>query len=284
MTEVVSNPALSRIGASAVDTGQAPSRETTTGNPGREHDVTTAFVAIANALVEGHDIVDLYSGLTCDCVRILDVASAGLQLADQEGVLQVVAASSESTRDLELFALQAAEGPCLDCFRTGEAMSVPDLAAEAAWWPRFAPVAIEAGFVAVHAVPMRLGEVVLGSLGLFGSRVGALSAADLGVAQALAHVASVALVSGRAARDKTLLAEQLQNALNSRVILEQAEGIVAQLGDLEMDQAFAVLRRYSRDHNQPLTQIAHAVVSRGLAAALVLAHARTKGVLPTAAR
>ena len=217
---------------------------------------------IANSLAEGYDLVDLYSGLTADCARILDIASAGLLLADRDGVLQVVAASTERTFDLELFLLGNQQGPCVDCFRTGLAVSVPDLAAEQDRWPIFAPVAVQAGFVAVHAVPMRLSGATLGVLGLFGRRAGALNATDLSLAQALAHVAGVALVAGRAVADKTALAEQLQTALDSRVVIEQAKGVVAQAGDIEIDQAFIALRSYSRDHNLKLTEVAHAVVSR----------------------
>jgi len=249
---------------------------------GRERAVTEAFVSIANAMVDGYDILDLYIGLTFDCARILDVASAGLLLADRRGVLQVVAASAERTRDLELFMLQAAEGPCLDCFRTATPVLVADLALEQSRWPRFAPVAVEAGFVSVHAIPMRLHDVTLGTLGLFGSRVGALGPADLKLAQALAHVASVALVTGRAAVDKQTINTQLQTALDSRVVLEQAKGTLAQLGDLHMDQAFAALRRYARDHNRKLSDIAAEVVARGPLGDVVLAHARAKGVLAAA--
>jgi hypothetical protein len=194
-------------------------------------------------------------------------------------VLQVVAASSERTFDLELFILMGGQGPCLDCYRSGAPVSVPDLAAARARWPKFAPVAVEAGFLAVHAVPMRLRDTTLGVLGLFGTRTGALGAADLSLAQALADVASVALVTGRAAEDKSALADQLQAALDSRVVLEQAKGILAQFGTLAMEQAFAVLRRYSRDHNIRLSELAAGVVARQVPAELLLRHARAKGLL-----
>ncbi len=248
----------------------------------REHSVTDAFVAIANSLVDGYDLVDLYSGLTTDCARLLDVASTGLLLADARGVLHVVAASSEKARNLELFQLQQEEGPCLDCFRSGLPRSVPDLAGEAARWPGFVQAATAAGFASVHAMPMRLRDTVLGALGLFGAKAGPLNEDDLHLAQALAHVASVALVAGKAATDKAAINEQLQVALNSRVVLEQAKGLLAQLANLDMDQSFAVLRRYSRDHNRRLSEIAHEVVCRELPAAQLIDHACAKGVLPRA--
>lgn len=244
---------------------------------GREREVTRAFVSLASNLANGYDVVDLLNELTVDCARLLDVASAGLLLADGRGVLHVMAASSERTRQLEVFQLQRAEGPCRDCFHEREAILVPDLAAEAARWPQFVPAALEAGFVSVHALPMRLRDNVLGALGLFGTTVGALGPDDLSLGQALADVASVALVQDNAAADRTAVNEQLQTALTSRVVLEQAKGVLAQQGELDMPQAFAVLRRYARDHNLPLTKVAQAIVSRALPAHAVLDHARTRG-------
>jgi transcriptional regulator with GAF, ATPase, and Fis domain len=246
----------------------------------RERGVTRAFVAVANSLAEGYDMVDLLNGLTTDCAGLLDVASAGLLLADLSGVLHVVAASSEGTRNLEILQLQRAQGPCLDCFHAGRPVSVPDLAAAEQRWPQFVPPALEAGFVSVHALPMRLRDTVLGTLGLFGSRIGSLSDDDLNLGQALAHVASVALVQEKAATDKAVLAEQLQSALTSRVALEQAKGFLAQRGGLDMDEAFSRLRRYARDHNQRLTDVARAVTSRDLDAQRVLNHRGAGRVRP----
>ncbi len=243
---------------------------------GRERVVTEAFVTIANALVDGYDIAAMLSELTEDCARLLDIASVGLLLADAKGVLQVAAASSERTRDLELFQLQCDQGPCLDGYRGGTPVLIGDLSREGARWPRFAAVAVEAGFASVHCLPVRLRDTVLGTLNLFGACAGTLNAEDLALGQAFAHVTAIALVAGKAATDKTALAEQLQTALTSRVILEQAKGVLAQHGGLEMDQAFAVLRRYSRDHNQPLPDLAQQVVSRQLTPEHLLEHARAK--------
>jgi GAF domain-containing protein len=245
----------------------------------RERPVTDAFVAIANSLVDGFDVVELLSGLTTDCARLLDIASAGLLLADPHGDLHVMAASSEATRNLELYQLQRDQGPCLDCYRSGAAISVPDLSKEAARWPQFVAAATSVGFASVHAVPMRLREKTLGALGLFGSHSGSLSDEDLRLAQALADVASIAIVADKIASDNALVTQQLQTALTSRVVLEQAKGLLAQLGTLDMDQAFAALRRYARDHNTRLSQVSQAVVSRELPAQLVLEHAWARGEL-----
>ena len=248
----------------------------------REEDVTQAFVFVATALVDGKDLVDLLGGLTAYCVSLLDIASAGLLLADARGVLHVLAASSERTRSLELFQLQRDEGPCLDCYRGGSPVSVADLAREAARWPQFTAVATAAGFRSVHAVPMRLRERRLGALGLFGTSTGTLNARDQNLAQALAHVASVAVVTERAAADQATVNEQLQGARSSRVLLEQAKGLIAQTGDLDMEHAFAALRRYARDHNLRLGDVAAAVVSREIPARSLLESVRSEdGPSPT---
>ena len=237
---------------------------------GRERQVTEAFVGLTNSLVDDFDLVDLLNGLTADCARLLDIESAGLLLADGSGVLHVLAASSERTRSLELYQLQRAEGPCLDCFRTGRPIMEPDLAAATRRWPQFAPRAADAGFASVHAVPMRLHDSVLGALGLFGSSPGALGTDDVSLAQALAHVASVAIVQHQIAADQQVVATQLRTALDNRVVLEQAKGILSQVGDLSMDDAFGALRRYARDRNERLTDVARAVVHRRLPAGEVL--------------
>jgi len=241
-----------------------------------ERDVTRVFVALAGALAGGEDVVELLTTLTGECARLLDVASAGLLLADQRGVLHVMAASSERTRELEVFQLQREEGPCRDSYLAGAAISVPDLAAETDRWPQFAPHALAAGFASVHALPMRLRAVKLGTLNLFGTTVGDLNPEDLSLGQAFADVASVALVQDRTSNDHVSINTQLQGALTSRVVLEQAKGVLAQQGGLEMHEAFVVLRRYARDHNLQLTDLATAVVARQVPGRLLLAHARTR--------
>lgn len=239
----------------------------------REHAAATAaLVAAVNSLAEGYDPLDLFSNLTADCVQLLDIASAGLLLADSRGVLHLMAASSERTHDLELFQLQRQEGPCLDCYHDGTAVSVPDLEPEQARWPQFAPAATAAGFRSVHALPMHLRETVLGTLGLFGTEAGALDEADLALGQALAHVASIALVADRAAGDRAAIDEQLHTALHARIVLEQAKGVIAEHGDLDMEQAFGMLRRYTREHDQRLSDVARQVVSKELPARQLLDH------------
>lgn len=243
---------------------------------GREKQVTEAFVAIATTLARGYDVVEMLNGLTGDCARLLDIASAGLLLADRRGVLHVLAASSERARELEVHQLQRDDGPCLDCFRDGAPVSVADLSAQEERWPAFVPAARAAGYRSVHAVPLRLQDTVLGAMGLFGAEVGPLNDDDLVLGQALADVASVALVQDRTATNATALSAQLQGALTSRVVLEQAKGVIAQQSGTDVDEAFDVLRGYARDHHQRLTDVARAVVARNLPARRLVDHARSK--------
>jgi GAF domain-containing protein len=233
-------------------------------SPEREQSVTEAFVSLTDSLVGPFDVVELLNDLTEVCARLLDVESAGLLLADSTSVLHVVAASSEETRSLELFQLQRDEGPCLECYRTGTAVSISNLENYADRWPQFVPAARKRGFVSVHAVPMRIQDRVLGTLGLFGSTVGALNDEDLRLGQALAHVASVALVTGNATADQAHVNEQLQVALDSRVFIEQAKGVIAEYSNLSMNEAFDLLRDYARGHNQKLTDVSQALATRTL--------------------
>lgn len=239
----------------------------------REVAIIEAFVGLSNELVDDYDVVDMLSRLAVSCTELLDIESVGLLLADEGGVLQLAAWSSERTRELELFQLQRDEGPCLDCYRGAAIVRVPDLAETQQRWPQFAGAAREAGFESVHAVPMRLRGHVFGAVGLFGQQVGDLTDDDLALAQALVHVASVAIVNEKAAADRTTVNAQLQRALNSRIVLEQAKGVIAHSGGLEMADAFEVLRRYARDHGSRLSDVAAAVVDRQLRADAVLRHA-----------
>jgi transcriptional regulator with GAF, ATPase, and Fis domain len=242
----------------------------------RERDIAEAFVSLATTLAEGYDVIELLSQLTADCARLLDIAAAGLLLADRNGVLHVLAASSEETRQLEVFQLQRDQGPCLDCFHSHAPVVVESLIREAHRWPQFAEAALNAGFRSVHAIPMLLRDNMLGALGLFGTTAGALNEADLRLGRAFADVASVALVQGRAAEDQVTVNVQLQRALTSRIILEQAKGILAQVGNLDMNAAFAALKQYARDHNLRLSELASSLVYRDTAPALLLKHMETR--------
>jgi GAF domain-containing protein len=226
----------------------------------RETRVLDAVVSLVDSLLDDFDVVDLLTELTERCAQLLDVESAGLLLADPLEQLRLLAATSEETRELELFQLQADEGPCVDCYSTGQPVSVADLQAEADRWPRFVPAAMDAGFASVHAVPMRAAGIVLGALGLFGDRPGGLSDADLLVAQTLAHVASVAILQEHPLTPATVM-PQLRSALTSRVLVEQAKGFLRETLDVSVEQAFQLLRGYARTHGEHLTDVARRLMT-----------------------
>jgi transcriptional regulator with GAF, ATPase, and Fis domain len=236
----------------------------------RESSVTAAFIAIADNLVGEFDLADLLGGLVADCTRLLDIEDAGLLLADSTGMLQVVAATSEQLRGLEQLELDSHEGPCVECFDRGAPVEVADLREMPVRWPTFAAAAQSAGYRSVHALPLRVLDHTLGCLGLFARSTGTLGADDFKLAQALAHTSSITLIVHEAMDTQERVTSQLQTALSSRVVLEQAKGVISESGELDMDGAFEVLRRYSRNHNMKLTALAQAVANRTLPAQLVL--------------
>jgi GAF domain/ANTAR domain len=226
----------------------------------RETRVLDAVVSLVDTLLVDFDVVDLLTELTERCAELLDVAAAGFLLADPLGRLRLLAATSEQARELELFQLQADEGPCVDCFGTGEPVSVADLQAATQRWPRFVPAARDAGFASVHAVPMRAAGLVLGALGLFGNHPGVLNDADLLMAQTLTHIACVAILQERAPTPSTVM-PQLRSALTGRVLVEQAKGFLRESLDVSLEEAFQLLRTYSRTHGRHLTEVARRLMS-----------------------
>jgi transcriptional regulator with GAF, ATPase, and Fis domain len=232
----------------------------------REQRLSTTFVELADSMVEDFDVVDLMTLLTERCVELFDAAAAGLLLADAGGGLRVMAATDEAIETIELFQIQNDEGPCRDCFHGGVAVSTPDLAGDDDRWPRFAPVAAAAGFRAAHAFPLRLRGQVLGALNLFRVEPGTLGREDLASVQALADVATIALLQSRAIQDAQMVSDQLQEALHSRIAIEQAKGIIAERRGCDMDQAFTSLRRHARSDRRRLTDVAQDVVDGTLRA------------------
>jgi hypothetical protein len=226
----------------------------------RETRVLAAVVSLVDSLLYDFDVVDLLTELTERCAELLDVESAGLLLADPLEQLRPLAATSEATRDLELFQLQADEGPCVECYFSGEPVSVANLYAEAGRWPRFVPAALDAGFASVHAVPMRAAGTTMGALGLFGVHTGALSDADLLVGQTLAHVASVAILQEHPPTPFTVM-PQLRSALTSRILVEQAKGFLREILDLPVEDAFTLLRSYARANGEHLTDVARRLMT-----------------------
>jgi GAF domain-containing protein len=226
----------------------------------REAALARTLVELADTLVADFDVVELLILLVDRCVEVLDVAAAGLMLVSPEGDLRVMASSNEAVRLLELFELQAQEGPCLDCYRTAQPVVNQDLATVDGRWPRFVPEALAAGFRSVHALPMRLRGAVLGALNLFQVEAGEMRRADVDAAQALADVATIAILQHRAASRAQIVNEQLNLALNSRILIEQAKGMVAEREGLSMEQAFWALRNHARSHSRRLLDVAAEVI------------------------
>jgi GAF domain-containing protein len=223
--------------------------------------ISEMFVEFADTLVEEFDLIEFLQMVTARASELVGTAAAGLLLADPQGQLQFMAASDERTEWLELFQVQAHEGPCQDCFRQGVPVVNADLRAAADRWPQFAPRAVSAGFRSVHAFPMRLRQEVIGALNLFGTDVGRMDPDDVKTVQALADVATIGLLQERAVQRGVVLTEQLQGALNSRIIIEQAKGAIAQMRGCSVDEAFTLLRGYCRNHNLRLSAVAQAVVT-----------------------
>ena len=221
--------------------------------------LSETFVELTDTMVADFDVIDFLHVLTSRSAELLDVSAAGLLLADPRGELRVVAASSEAARLLELFQLQNDQGPCLDCFRSGRPVTATDLSIEERW-PHFADAAGQAGFAAVQALPMRLRDQVIGALNLFRATPGEFDVVSVRIGQALADVATVGLLHERSMRHSDILNEQLQTALTSRVIIEQAKGKLAERLGVDVNQAFTLLRDHARNNNQRLSDLARAFV------------------------
>lgn len=234
---------------------------------GREPQVIDTFLALTDTLVRDFDALDMLSMLSERCVQLLDVTAAGVILTDgtgPEGALSVAAASSERTRLLEVFAVAIDGGPCVDCVRSGQPVFTSDLTAPGARerWPRYAEVATDAGFHATHALPMRLRDDVVGVLTLLHTDQHVLADPDSRLGQALADAATIGLLHERAVRHAETVQEQLQGALNSRVIIEQAKGVLAHQANLDPEEAFTIMRSHARGHGLRLTDLARDVVDR----------------------
>ena len=221
---------------------------------------------LADTLVADFDVIDFLQVVAARCVELLEVAAAGLVLADQSGSLVTVAASDERARLLELFEAQNDEGPCRDCYRLGVAVVNVDLEEARTRWPRFAPQAIAAGFGSANALPLRLRSQVVGSLNLFHAGPGGLGSEQLRLAQALADAATIGILQQRTIRHGEVAAAQLQTALTSRVVIEQAKGVLAERLQMSTDDAFGVLRTAARSRNRLLSEVAREVAGSADAA------------------
>jgi transcriptional regulator with GAF, ATPase, and Fis domain len=234
---------------------------TSAGAVSREHRVARAFVSLADTLTDEFDLAEFLHMLVDHCVELLEVDAAGVLLADQRGGVRMAAASSEKAELLELFVADTKGGPCVESVLTGEAVVSADLSAESGRWPRYAAAAELCGFRAVHALPMRLRRDVIGALSLLETEPDGVDAVSAQLGQALADVATIGILQQRSIDHAEMVTEQLQTALASRVILEQAKGMLAaRSGRLTPEQAFAALRGYARAHHHRLADLARAVI------------------------
>jgi transcriptional regulator with GAF, ATPase, and Fis domain len=227
----------------------------------REQLIADTFVELANTLVDDFDLIDFLHTLVERTVTLVDADAGGIMLADGRGRLEVMAASTQATRLVELFELQHDEGPCLDAFRSGQAVSQVDAAAMRAAWPAFTPRLAQAGFTSAQAIPMRLRSEVIGALNVFRVAPEGLSDGEMKLARALADVATVGIIQQRAISAREVLAQQLQEALDSRVLIEQAKGVLAERSGINVDEAFVLMRSHARHSGAQLRQVVQSVLA-----------------------
>lgn len=245
----------------------------------RETQLFDSLVYLADTLVTGFDVIDLADRLVTTCQELLDVSAAGIMLDNQRGGLQVLVSSSESMRLLELLQLQSNEGPCLDAFATGKAVSAPNLEDLVERWPHFVPRALDEGFRSAHAMPLALRDRTIGALNLLSDQPGPLGEPQTQIAQVLTSMATIGIVNHRAIRRQELLAEQLQTALNSRIGIEQAKGVIAERAGVNMEEAFMMLRTGARSMRRPLSDVAEDIALGRLPGDFIGAYAKS-GIRP----
>ena len=226
----------------------------------REQRIVETFVELADTMVDEFDVIEFLHRLAERCAELLDCAEAGLLLADAAGRLRVMASSSERSEALELLQSQRDEGPCVECYRQGEPVFSDDLSAEDERWPQFAPAAVQRGFRSVQALPMRVRGETIGAMNLFRSQVGRIAEPDLALGQGMADIAAIALLQERTVRESRGVIEGLQGALNSRVIIEQAKGMLSERSQIDVDEAFVRMRVYARNHNRRLSEVAQDLI------------------------
>jgi transcriptional regulator with GAF, ATPase, and Fis domain len=232
--------------------------------PTRDTRLLQTFATLADTLVADYDVVDLLQNLVDTCQQLLDTTAAGILLADDSGELDVVASTSEEIRLVEVMQLSAEAGPCVESYRTGRVVSLNDIGEAPAAWDDFRRSALEHGFSSVHAIPLRLRETTIGTLNLLRDRVGPLDPDDLVAAKAFADVATIGILHERSLRESQVITEQLQFALNSRVVIEQAKGVVSHTRSVPVDEAFALIRAYARSHQLGIGTVAAQLVARTL--------------------
>jgi GAF domain-containing protein len=230
----------------------------------REARINAAFVAVADTLTTDFDVVDLLHTLVTQCTELLNTTAGGLMLVDGDGQLQLMTSTSEGADLVELMQINAAAGPCIDSFMTGLAVSIPNIENTNGTWPAFEKAALQSGFHSAHATPLKLRGKVIGTMNLFGTRREPLSDRDAALAQALADVATIGILQDRLVKESNVVAEGLHAALDSRIVIEQAKGIIAHSLSVDMDEAFSVLRSHARNNNLTIRFVAEEISDRRL--------------------
>ncbi|WP_326965318.1 GAF and ANTAR domain-containing protein [Arthrobacter sp. PL16] len=226
--------------------------------------VSAAFVKIADTLVDDYDVLDLLHTLVEETVDLLDATAAGLMLAGPDGILQVLASTSEESHLIEVLQQESGEGPCVECYVTGVPVTIRDIAGTGDRWPKFKNEAATQGYQSVHAFPLRVRGKTIGAMNLFRTDTGELNGEDIAIGQALADVATISILQERTIKESATVNDQLQRALNSRILIEQAKGMIAHILDVSTDEAFQRLRAHARSHQTSLTDTAQAVLDRTL--------------------
>jgi GAF domain-containing protein len=231
----------------------------------REAQLSSLLVRLADTLSEDIDLVELMTVLAEGTVSILAVDEAGVVLADPRGSLRVVASSSERMRDLELYEMQNQDGPCLECFSRGEAVLNVHLDANGDdRWPHFGPRARQVGYRVVHAFPIRHRATTIGMVNAFATGGADLTPDEIQVGEAMAQMAAIGLLHQRAVLDRQTVIEQLEHALDARVTVEQAKGVLSERLGTSLLDAYGLLRNYARRNATPVTSVAAAVLTREL--------------------
>lgn len=240
------------------------------GVPGVRDEVVPALSELTASLIDRHDPDTVLRLVTAACTRLLGAAATGVMLSDPRGGIRVVSASDERSRFVELLQTQVDEGPCVDCIKDEVAVTAADLAAEDRW-PAFRPAALDAGYRAVHAIPMRLDRHVVGGLNLLYLEPAALDPSQQRLGQMLADLAVLGLSQETGPARVHRLTERTLTTLNDNVQLAHAVGLVAGTLDVGVDDARNLILDHAREHGSQVRDVARALTNGEIDPALLAA-------------
>lgn len=232
--------------------------------PQRDDPIAQALVAFIQELTQKHTVQSVLECMADHCRELLPADGVGVLLLEEQQ-LTVATTNSKVGNAVESLEVELEEGPCVECVRVGHPIFVPDLAAAVDRYPRFVPRALEAGAGAIHALPMTGHGELVGSVNIVNLVPTELSDTSLGAARMLSDVAVSYIFAVRLHEETSALAGQLQSALDTRVLIEQAKGMLGERHGESLDDAFERLRRHARSESTPVREIARRVVSGTLA-------------------